>query len=151
MLIKSASGTVSTETSELLSRRLESETRGEVLFDNGSRGRYATDASIYQAMPVGVFVPRTTQDVAVAIDIARDLKVPIVPRGVHVRGGLYFGAIRLWAGLSGMSEQRPGQKPSAATQYSVPEWMRTKSRRPDKPLSLQRKSGSGVLSATLAR
>ncbi|HWY64786.1 MAG TPA: FAD-binding oxidoreductase, partial [Rhizomicrobium sp.] len=81
MLIKSASGTVSTETSELLSRRLESETQGEVLFDSGSRGRYATDASIYQVMPVGVFVPRTAQDVTVAIDIARDLKVPIVPRG----------------------------------------------------------------------
>ena len=81
MLIKSVSGTVSTETSELLSRRLESETQGEVLFDDGSRGRYATDASIYQVMPVGVFVPRNDRDVAVAIDIARDLKVPIVPRG----------------------------------------------------------------------
>ena len=79
--MKSVSGTVSTETSTLLSRRLESETRGEVLFDDGSRGRYATDASIYQVMPVGVFVPRTAQDVAMAIDIARDLKVPIVPRG----------------------------------------------------------------------
>jgi len=81
VLIKSVSGTVSTETSELLSRRLESETQGEVLFDAGARGRYATDASIYQVMPVGVFVPRTAQDVACAIDIARDLKVPIVPRG----------------------------------------------------------------------
>ncbi|HWU56210.1 MAG TPA: FAD-linked oxidase C-terminal domain-containing protein [Rhizomicrobium sp.] len=81
MLIKSVSGTVSNETSELLSRRLESETQGEVLFDDGSRGRYATDASIYQVMPVGVFVPRNSRDVAAAIDIARDLKVPIVPRG----------------------------------------------------------------------
>ena len=33
-------------------------TRGEVLFDAASRGRYATDASIYQIMPVGVLVPR---------------------------------------------------------------------------------------------
>src|SRR6185295_14373834 len=79
VLMKSESGTVSSETSELLSRRLESETQGEVLFDHGSRGRYATDASIYQVMPAGVFVPRTARDVAVAIDIARDLKVPIVP------------------------------------------------------------------------
>ena len=31
--------------------------QGEVLFDAASRGRYATDASIYQIMPVGVFVP----------------------------------------------------------------------------------------------
>jgi len=81
VLIKSVSGTVSTDTSEALSRRLESETQGEVLFDDGSRGRYATDASIYQVMPVGVFVPRNGRDVSVAIDIARDLKVPIVPRG----------------------------------------------------------------------
>ncbi|HTC83004.1 MAG TPA: FAD-linked oxidase C-terminal domain-containing protein [Rhizomicrobium sp.] len=81
MLIKSVSGTVSTETSELLSHRLGNEAQGEVLFDNGSRGRYATDASIYQIMPVGVFVPRTARDVAIAIDIARDLKVPVLPRG----------------------------------------------------------------------
>ncbi len=32
-------------------------------------------------MPVGVFVPRTSADVALAIDICRDLGVPIVPRG----------------------------------------------------------------------
>ena len=81
MLIRTVSGTVSNETSELLSRRLESETQGEVLFDDGARGRYATDASIYQVMPVGVFVPRDDTDVAVAIDIARDLKVPVLPRG----------------------------------------------------------------------
>jgi FAD/FMN-containing dehydrogenase/Fe-S oxidoreductase len=81
VLIRTVSGTVSNETSELLSRRLESETQGEVLFDDGSRGRYATDASIYQVMPVGVFMPRDDRDVAAAIDIARDLKVPVLPRG----------------------------------------------------------------------
>jgi FAD/FMN-containing dehydrogenase/Fe-S oxidoreductase len=81
VLIKSVSETVSNETSETLSRRLSAETEGEALFDDGSRGRYATDASIYQIMPVGVFVPRTARDVAVAIDIARDLKVPVLPRG----------------------------------------------------------------------
>jgi FAD/FMN-containing dehydrogenase/Fe-S oxidoreductase len=81
VLIQTVSGTVSNETSELLSRRLEAETQGEVLFDDSARGRYATDASIYQVMPVGVFVPRDDADVAVAIDIARDLKVPVVPRG----------------------------------------------------------------------
>jgi FAD/FMN-containing dehydrogenase/Fe-S oxidoreductase len=81
VLIQSVAGTVSNETSELLSRRLVGETEGEVLFDEGSRGRYATDASIYQIVPVGVFVPRTARDVATAIDIARDLKVPVLPRG----------------------------------------------------------------------
>ncbi len=81
MLNKPVSGAASNETCQALSRRLEAETEGEVLFDDGARGRYATDASIYQVMPVGVFVPRTSRDVATAIDIARDLKVPIVPRG----------------------------------------------------------------------
>jgi len=67
--------------SEALARRLRAETEGEVLFDAASRGRYATDASIYQIMPVGVLVPKTARDIATAIDIARDLKVPVLPRG----------------------------------------------------------------------
>ena len=69
------------EVSAALERRLRRETRAEVLFDAGSRARYATDASIYQIMPVGVLVPRGTQDLAAAIDIARELKVPVLPRG----------------------------------------------------------------------
>ena len=64
-----------------LAARLRAETRGEVLFSPAERGRYATDASIYQAMPVGVFVPRDASDVRLALDICRDLRVPIVPRG----------------------------------------------------------------------
>ena len=66
---------------ELLQRRLRAETQGELMFDAASRGRYATDASIYQQMPLGVLVPKTTDDVATALAIARDLKVPLLPRG----------------------------------------------------------------------
>ena len=69
------------EVCELLARRLRSDTEGEVMFDAASRGRYATDASIYQIMPVGVLVPRSERDVAAAIDIARDLHVPVLARG----------------------------------------------------------------------
>jgi FAD/FMN-containing dehydrogenase/Fe-S oxidoreductase len=61
--------------------RLAKETTGEVLFDKFSRGRYSTDASIYQIEPVGVFIPRSEQDVSLAIDIARDARVPILARG----------------------------------------------------------------------
>lgn len=71
----------SNEVAGRLAARLATETRGEVLFSAADRGRYATDASIYQAMPVGVFVPREATDVRLAIDICRDLGVPIVPRG----------------------------------------------------------------------
>jgi FAD/FMN-containing dehydrogenase len=67
--------------STLLERRLRRETTGEVLFDAASRGRYATDASIYQVMPVGVLVPKQSGDIVTAIDIARDLEVPILSRG----------------------------------------------------------------------
>jgi FAD/FMN-containing dehydrogenase/Fe-S oxidoreductase len=65
----------------LLAKRLRQETTGEVMTDIASRGRYATDASIYQAMPVAVFVPKTAEDIATAIQIAADLKVPVLPRG----------------------------------------------------------------------
>ena len=65
----------------LLAKRLKQETSGEVMTDIASRGRYATDASIYQAMPVAVFAPKTAEDIATAIEIAADLKVPVLPRG----------------------------------------------------------------------
>ena len=64
-----------------LAKRLRQETSGEVMTDMASRGRYATDASIYQAMPVAVFVPKTAEDIATAIQIAADLGVPVLPRG----------------------------------------------------------------------
>jgi FAD/FMN-containing dehydrogenase/Fe-S oxidoreductase len=71
----------SNEVAGLLAKRLRSETQGEVLFGAADRGRYATDASIYQAMPIGVLVPKQASDVEVALQICRDLNVPIVPRG----------------------------------------------------------------------
>ena len=71
----------SNEVAGRLASRLARETRGEVLFSPADRGRYATDASIYQVMPVGVFVPRDAADVKTALDICRDLAVPIVARG----------------------------------------------------------------------
>ena len=64
-----------------LAKRLRQETSGEVMTDTASRGRYATDASIYQAMPVAVFVPKTAEDIATAIQIAAELDVPVLPRG----------------------------------------------------------------------
>ncbi len=64
-----------------LAARLRRETRGEVLFTPADRGRYATDASIYQMRPVGVIVPRSIDDVTAAFSIAREAGVPILPRG----------------------------------------------------------------------
>ncbi len=64
-----------------LARRLRSAVQGEVLFDRASRGRYSTDASIYQIEPVGVLIPKTQDDVRAAVDICRELRVPMLPRG----------------------------------------------------------------------
>jgi FAD/FMN-containing dehydrogenase/Fe-S oxidoreductase len=72
---------VSNEVAGRLAQRLAAETQGEVLFSPADRGRYATDASIYQVAPVGVFLPRSSEDARIALDICRDLQVPIVPRG----------------------------------------------------------------------
>ncbi|HTR88091.1 MAG TPA: FAD-linked oxidase C-terminal domain-containing protein [Reyranella sp.] len=55
--------------------------KGDVLFDKASRGRYSTDASIYQVEPTGVVIPRDETDLALALDVARDAKAAILPRG----------------------------------------------------------------------
>jgi FAD/FMN-containing dehydrogenase/Fe-S oxidoreductase len=64
-----------------LERRLRAEVRGEVHFDRFSRGRYATDASHYQIMPLGVVIPRTIEDAERAIAICRAEGVSVLPRG----------------------------------------------------------------------
>ncbi|HZB91177.1 MAG TPA: FAD-linked oxidase C-terminal domain-containing protein [Stellaceae bacterium] len=64
-----------------LAARLRQNLRGAVLFDAASRGRYSTDASIYQIEPLGVVVPRDRDDVAAALAIAREEGVPVLPRG----------------------------------------------------------------------
>ena len=64
-----------------LAARLRREIQGDVLFDRASRGRYSTDASIYQIEPVGVVVPQTEADALRAIQIAVEAGVPVLPRG----------------------------------------------------------------------
>ncbi|HEX9451832.1 MAG TPA: FAD-linked oxidase C-terminal domain-containing protein [Burkholderiales bacterium] len=54
---------------------------GEVLFDAFSKGRYSTDASIYQIEPIGVVIPRTEEAARIALQIAAEEGVPILPRG----------------------------------------------------------------------
>ena len=65
----------------MLEGRLRKEVRGAVMFDAASRGRYATDASIYQMMPQGVVVPASREDVVAALAIAREEGVPVTGRG----------------------------------------------------------------------
>ncbi|HKW38817.1 MAG TPA: FAD-linked oxidase C-terminal domain-containing protein [Burkholderiales bacterium] len=64
-----------------LAARLRGELEAEVLFDAASRGRYSTDASIYQLEPIGIVVPRTEEAARGAIAIAAAEGIPILPRG----------------------------------------------------------------------
>jgi FAD/FMN-containing dehydrogenase/Fe-S oxidoreductase len=72
---------VADQSASPLARRLRRETRAEILFDSFSRGRYSTDASIYQIVPVGAVIPRLAEDIRTAIRIAREEGVPVLPRG----------------------------------------------------------------------
>src|SRR5438874_993456 len=64
-----------------LEARLKRALKGEVLFDRFTRGRYSTDASIYQIEPLGVALLKDREDVAAALTIAREEGVPVLPRG----------------------------------------------------------------------
>src|SRR3954469_22629681 len=64
-----------------LERRLKEHLLGEVNFDAFTRGRYATDASHYQVMPVGVVAPRSMKEAEHALALAREEGVSVLPRG----------------------------------------------------------------------
>lgn len=55
--------------------------RGEVRFDARSRALYATDASNYRQVPIGVVVPRDVEDLAAAVAACRRHGAPILGRG----------------------------------------------------------------------
>ena len=54
---------------------------GEVRFDEGSRALYASDASNYRQVPIGVVIPRHVDDVIAAVSVARRYGAPILARG----------------------------------------------------------------------
>src|SRR5579885_138539 len=60
-----------------LAKKLE----GEVRFDEGARALYATDASNYRQVPIGVVLPRNIADVIATIDLCRQYGAPVVARG----------------------------------------------------------------------
>src|ERR1700681_3982853 len=64
-----------------LERRLRADVTGDIWFDRFTRGRYATDASHYQIMPVGVVAPRSVADAERAMALAREEGVTVLPRG----------------------------------------------------------------------
>src|SRR3954454_25250191 len=66
---------------QALSAELRGAVRGEVRFDAGSRALYATDGSNYRQPPIGVVIPRDSEDVERAVAICRAHEAPIFGRG----------------------------------------------------------------------
>jgi FAD/FMN-containing dehydrogenase/Fe-S oxidoreductase len=64
-----------------LAEALRRAIRGEVRFDDGSRALYATDASNYRQVPIGVVMPRDAADVIATVALARQHGAPILGRG----------------------------------------------------------------------
>ncbi|WP_119154273.1 FAD-binding and (Fe-S)-binding domain-containing protein [Caldimonas tepidiphila] len=62
---------------EALRRGIE----GEVRFDPGSRALYATDASNYRQVPIGVVLPRSVEDVVRTVEACRRHGAPLLSRG----------------------------------------------------------------------
>jgi len=64
-----------------LAAELAAGVAGEVRFDAGSRALYATDASNYRQVPIGVVLPRDAADVAATIAACRRHGAPVLARG----------------------------------------------------------------------
>jgi FAD/FMN-containing dehydrogenase/Fe-S oxidoreductase len=83
------------EAVEALRHSLDGRTEGEIRFDPLSRALYATDASIYQVMPVGVVIPRSRADIVETVRSCARHNIPITPRG----GGTAIGGQAVGPGL----------------------------------------------------
>jgi len=126
--------TLSTKARSALAGHLRRDIEGDVLFDDFSRGRYATDASSYQSFPAGVIVPKTQGDVSAGMRLAWDAGLPVTARGggtgragqcvgeglildfsKYLRRLLYYDATALTCIVE------PGITPSALNQALKPE------------------------------
>ena len=66
---------------QALARALAGVLRGGVAADPFTRGRYATDASVYQVMPLAVAFPRDAEDLEAALAVAAEHGAPVIARG----------------------------------------------------------------------
>jgi FAD/FMN-containing dehydrogenase/Fe-S oxidoreductase len=67
--------------SDALAHVLGENIGGDVKFDDGSRALYATDGSNYRQVPIGVVLPRDTDDVLATIALCREFEAPLLCRG----------------------------------------------------------------------
>jgi len=66
---------------EAIEKELQAAIEGEVRFDDGSRALYATDASNYRQIPIGVVLPKTQEDIIQTVAICKKYNAPVLMRG----------------------------------------------------------------------
>ena len=64
-----------------LEARLRATVRGDVQFDAGSRALYATDASNYRQLPIGIVLPRDAEDAIATVAACREFGAAVLSRG----------------------------------------------------------------------
>lgn len=79
--IETASRAYPTAKAQQLAAALAARIAGEVRFDDGTRALYATDASNYRQVPIGVVIPKTLEDVVATVRLCRDYQAPVLSRG----------------------------------------------------------------------
>ena len=80
MSIESANRSVLLQAAEL-EHELKRVVEGEVRFDRGTRAMYATDASNYRQVPIGLVIPQNADDVVATTELCRKYGAPVLPRG----------------------------------------------------------------------
>ena len=80
---------------DALRQDLENQIAGEVRFDPVYRAMHCTDASVYQIMPLGVVMPKTTDDVVEVVKLCERHGASITARG----GGTSQAGQAIGAGL----------------------------------------------------
>ncbi|MCX6251195.1 MAG: FAD-binding protein [Bacteroidetes bacterium] len=91
---------------------LQTEIEGDVLTDQGWRLMYATDASAYREIPLGIVRPKNAGDIQKTIAFARKHKVPLIPRtagtslaGQVVGSGLVVDVSRYMTAILEINEE----------------------------------------------
>jgi FAD/FMN-containing dehydrogenase/Fe-S oxidoreductase len=64
-----------------LEAHLRRAVRGEVRFDQGTRALYATDASNYRQIPIGLVLPLDSADIEATLAACREFNAPVLARG----------------------------------------------------------------------
>jgi len=60
--------------------KLSDELSGEVFFDDLHKTMYATDASVYRKLPLGVAYPKHIEDVKILVHLATEKEISLIPR-----------------------------------------------------------------------